>query len=411
MRRQIGYIGLGKLGLPCAEVLGQMHDVVGFDIQSGSATHFRRASTLAEAVRHKSLVFVVVPTPHLPEYDGSLPTSDLPPRDFDYSILKQVLADVAVHLTPAQKVVVVSTVLPGTCRRELELLLPPASLLYSPSFVAMGSVRNDFLNPDIVVIGTHDGEKASAADLAELYGELLNSPRLHAGTWEEAESIKIFYNTFISLKIAFANMIQDVAERLGNLDVDRVTAALIDARGRIISGAYLRAGMGDGGPCHPRDNIALRALAERLDLGYDLFSELLRCREKQAENLARFLVSFEQPVAIVGKSYKPGVPYTDGSSSVLVAHFVEQFGQFLGFIDPLAGEQIEECEALTYLLAHDSPELHRHKFFPKSVIVDPWRSCPAIEGCEVIRYGNRRSAFNSATGDGGTRRSYDRLHI
>jgi UDPglucose 6-dehydrogenase len=400
MRRQIGYIGLGKLGLPCAEVLGQIHDVVGFDIQPGSATHLRRANTLAEAVRHSSLIFVVVPTPHLPEYDGSLPTADLPPRDFDYSILTQVLTEVAVHLTPAQKVVVVSTVLPGTCRRELGPLLPPASLLYSPSFVAMGTVRNDFLNPDIVVIGTHDGENTSASDLCELYAELLNSPRLHIGTWEEAESIKIFYNTFISLKIAFANMIQDVAERLGNVDVDRVTAALTDARGRIVSGAYLRAGMGDGGPCHPRDNIALRALAERLDLGYDLFSELLHCRERQAENLARFLVSFGLPVAILGKTYKPGVRYTDGSSSVLVAHFVKQFGQFLGFIDPLAGEHIEECEALTYLVAHDSPELHRHTFFPKSVIVDPWRSCPAIEGCEVVRYGSRRVTFNSATGQG-----------
>lgn len=395
MRPEIAYIGLGKLGLPCAEVLGQIYDVIGFDIQPGSAINFRRATTLAEAVRGRWMIFVAVPTPHLPAYGGSAPVADLPPMDFDYAILKAVLSEIAVHIVPTQKVVLVSTVLPGTCRRELAPLLPPDALVYSPSFVAMGSVQKDFLNPDLVVIGTQDGDEKSAEDVIKLYGDLLKEPRLQIGTWEEAESIKIFYNTFISLKIAFVNMIQDVAERLGNLNVDKVTAALGDARGRIVSDAYLRAGMGDGGPCHPRDNIALRALASRLNLGYDLFSELLNCREKQAANLAKFLVSFKNPVAILGKSYKPEVPYTDGSSSMLVAHFVNQYGRFAGFIDPRLGERVEEREPLTYLLAHDLLELQQHKFIPSSVIVDPWRKCPMINGCKVIHYGNLRGGSRS----------------
>src|SRR6202035_2545675 len=111
------------------------------------------------------------------------------------------------------------------------------------------------------------------------------------GTWEEAESIKVFYNTFISLKLSFVNMIQDVAMALGHMNVDVVTDALSGASKRIISTAYMQAGMGDGGPCHPRDNIALRSLVSNLGLGYDLFSGVLECREGQARNMAKFLTS------------------------------------------------------------------------------------------------------------------------
>jgi UDPglucose 6-dehydrogenase len=74
--------------------------------------------------------------------------------------------------------------------------------------------------------------------------------------------MKIFYNTFISNKISLVNMIQDVAVKLGNMNVDRVTTALTKSTQRITGPAYMRAGMGDGGACHPRDNIALRWLAK-----------------------------------------------------------------------------------------------------------------------------------------------------
>ncbi|HEV2863944.1 MAG TPA: hypothetical protein VGX48_23310 [Pyrinomonadaceae bacterium] len=393
MRQKVGFVGLGKLGLPCAEVMGRAHDVCGFDPAAKATRNVRMVDTIAEAVDGKDLVFIAVPTPHEREYDGSVPTSGLPARDFDYAVLKQVLTDIAPHVHAAQDVVVISTVLPGTCRRELAPLLPRGRLLYNPYFIAMGTVENDFLAPEFVIIGSSTGGEGEAAALVDFYKSLVGEQQFHTGTWEEAEATKIFYNTFISFKLSFVNMIQDVAVRLGHMDVDKVTGALSGAKKRLVSGMYMKAGMGDGGPCHPRDNIALRALADRMDLGYDLFSAILRCREGQAENMARFLREFGHPVVIMGKSFKPGVPYVDGSYSLLVAHYVAEAHEFAGFIDPLTGDDVDEAEPLTYLLAHRGRASHRHRFFPGSVIVDPWRECPEIERCTVIHYGGGREGL------------------
>ena len=143
----------------------------------------------------------------------------------------------------------------------------------------------------MIMIGTKKGNYETAYKAQELenfyYQVCDNMPRIEFGTWEEVESMKIFYNTFISTKIALVNMIQDVANKLGNMNVDRVTNALKNSTMRIMGPRYMKAGMGDGGACHPRDNIALRWLARELDLGYDLFESIMTAREKQAEAMAK----------------------------------------------------------------------------------------------------------------------------
>ena len=99
--------------------------------------------------------------------------------------------------------------------------------------------------------------------------------------------MEIVYHTFISNKLALVNMIQDVAQKVGNRNVDSVTEALSKSTMRIGSSRYMRPGMGDGGACHPRDNIALRWLAKDLGLGYDLFESIMTAREQHAKNMAQ----------------------------------------------------------------------------------------------------------------------------
>ena len=98
------------------------------------------------------------------------------------------------------------------------------------------------------------------------------------------------------------------------------------------------------------DLIALRHLAERYDLGYDVFAAVARAREGQARNLAAFLVSFGLPVLLTSKSFKPGVHYTDGSSALLVGHYVAERGVPLRFADD-ASPIPDEPHAV--LLVHD----------------------------------------------------------
>lgn len=390
---KVGFIGLGKLGRPCAEVLAERHEVTGYDpspVAVEGVRGVKAVSEIEDAIRGQALIFVAVPTPHDRKYDGSAPVSDLPLKDFDYEIVQQVLR--RIHATqPNSKVVLISTVLPGTVRPLLAPLLPDGTLIYNPYFIAMGTVREDFLNPEMLPIGTETGDAADATELIELYGSVLENPPVVLGTWEEAEAIKIFYNTFISFKLSFVNMILDVAERIGHIDVDVVTRALTRANQRILSPMYMKAGMGDGGPCHPRDNIALRELARKLNLGYDLFSGIVVSREVQARNMAAYLASYGRDVCILGVGFKPRTALVDGSYSLLVAHYLRAEKVKVFLHDPLAGYQELPSAPATYLLAHPYGEPPTEiSYVPESTVVDPWRSAPSIQGCEVRRYGDTR---------------------
>lgn len=404
MKKKIAMIGVGKLGEPCAEAMNQYHDVVGYDVLPRTPV-FKMKDTIAEAVEDRDIIFVAAPTPHHVQYDGRYPSSHLDNKDFDYTIVKNILAEVNKHVNKKQIVVLISTVLPGTVRRELRPLISNARFIYNPYLIAMGTVKWDFLNPEMVMIGTDDGsETGDAKEIVDFYKTMMqNNPRYEIGTWDECECIKVFYNTFISAKISLVNMIQDVAEKQGNINVDVVTKALKDSDQRIMGPKYMTAGMGDGGACHPRDNIALRYMAENLELNYDLFDAVMKAREIQAENMAKKLVSYNKPVIIVGKAYKPNVKYIDGSYSILVGHYVEQSGQKLFYHDPLCGETAPETDGpYTYLIAHDPDvafllskrptegENITIQFQPGSTIVDPWRKMKDINGCEVVHYGNTR---------------------
>lgn len=250
-KKTVGFVGLGKLGLECAEVMAQHYSVTGYDIYPRSSSTVTISETLAGAVRNKDIIFVAVQTPHDPVYDGSQPITHLENKDFDYSIVNQVLADIDQYVTSDQMVVLISTVLPGTTRRELRKHITQARFVYNPYLIAMGTVAWDMTNPEMVIIGTADGSTDSdAQELIDFYTPLMeNDPRYAVGTWDEAEAIKIFYNTFISAKIGLVNMIQDVAMKNGNINVDVVTDALSKSTTRIISSKYMTAGLGDAGPC------------------------------------------------------------------------------------------------------------------------------------------------------------------
>jgi UDPglucose 6-dehydrogenase len=289
----IGFIGLGKLGLDCAEVFAEKYTVRGYDIYP-RASNTVKVCDINETVNASDWIFIAVPTPHAEGYDGSVPSSHMEPRDFGHEAVLDAIDQINRHATSPKKVVLISTVLPGTTRRKFITRLDTQhQFLYNPYLIAMGSVKWDMANPEMVIIGTADGELTGVAgELITLYRAIMkNDPRYEIGTWDECEAIKIFYNTFISAKVGLVNMIQDFALKIGNINVDVVTNALSRSTMRIMGPKYMTAGMGDAGACHPRDNIALRWLAEEYNIGYDLFDTVMHAREIQAQNLAMFLVS------------------------------------------------------------------------------------------------------------------------
>ena len=379
---RISFIGLGKLGMPCAEAFAKKGytDIAGYDVLQKQSEFVDIKSTLADAIKDRDVVFVATPTPHEEGYDGREPTSHKQPKDFNYDTVKKVLTECNSLMNNEQVVVLISTVLPGTIRREFAPIMTNVKLIYNPYLIAMGTVGYDMINPEMIMIGTKKGVEETAVKaewLKSLYKDVCeNDPRIAFGTWEEVEAMKIFYNTFISNKIALVNMIQDVANKLGHMDVDKVTQALAKSTQRIVSPAYMKAGMGDGGACHPRDNIALRWLAKELDLGYDMFETIMTAREKQAEHMAKAILTHGENVFFTSDSYKPGTGLVDGSYSLLVQYYVRKHGgQIVNGID---------TPVQVIVRVHETDQVSADD---KTIIFDPWRSYPMADN--VVYYGKK----------------------
>jgi UDPglucose 6-dehydrogenase len=413
-KKKIGFIGIGKLGLDCAEVMAEKHEVRGYDIYPRTSDSVK-VCDISEVVNESEWIFIAVPTPHAEGYDGSVPSSHMTPKDFGHEAVIDAINKVNQYATSPKKVVLISTVLPGTTRRHFITLLDPKhQFLYNPYLIAMGSVKWDMANPEMVMIGTEDGSMTGVAgELVDLYKTIMqNDPRYELGTWDECEAIKIFYNTFISAKVGLVNMIQDFALKIGNINVDVVTNALARSTMRIMGPKYMTAGMGDAGACHPRDNIALRWLATEYNIGYDLFDTVMHAREIQAKNLGLFLVEQAKksglPIVIHGKAYKPDVPYCIGSYSTLVGFYIKEAGLPVVYVDPLADDATEVVEKIdgpaVFLWAHNRKITYEYTgdqldtqpycdIAPGSVIVDPWRKLPQNKpGVTVIHYGNTRNS-------------------
>ena len=391
---KVGFIGLGKLGQDAASVLAEKHDVTGYDINTKLLNELNpdynvKIDSLDNTCKNKDVVLIAVQTPHDPKYGGETPTSHLEPKDFDYTHLIQAVKDVDDRVDEGTLIAVISTVLPGTVRREIMPLIKNGRFIYNPYLIAQGTVKWDMRNPEMIMIGTSTGKEDEQSQmLRDLYDPILEkNTRYEIGTWEEIEAVKVFYNTFITAKLCLVNMIQDVAMKVGNINVDVVTDALKHSTQRIMGPSYMMAGFGDGGACHPRDNIALRHMAKRLNLGYDLFDSIMKVREQQAYNMARYVMQYQMPVVILGKAFKPGIDQTIGSPSMLVGWYIENLDDSM----KVYYDQAPDEGAYTYLI-HDKG-LMPEKFNPGSCIIDPYRTLKhsdATRHCVIKHYGNTR---------------------
>lgn len=412
---KIGFVGLGKLGLPCAlAVENAGHEVVGYDpntqvaeIVTNRKLPYReegaqplldntkiRLTSISELVASCDLVFVAVQTPHHPRYEGitRMPTKRV---DFDYTYLKNSvtqLAEEALLQAKETRVIVISTVLPGTVDREIRPILEKhggyVKLCYNPFFIAMGTTIYDFTHPEFVLFGVDDPATAS---LAEQFYRTIHSRPFYKTTIKSAELIKVAYNTFISTKLAFVNTLMEVCHKTG-ADVDAVTDALKMANERLISPRYMTAGMGDGGGCHPRDNIALSWLARKLDMGFDFFEAIMLSREKQTDWFADVIEEArgdkQLPVIILGKAFKPETNLVTGSPSRLLENVLRERGINVEMYDPVVdGNELYLSGAAVYFIGT------RHEVFSKleyprgSIVIDPHRYVPDQDGVVVIRLG------------------------
>ena len=406
----VGFIGLGKLGLPCALVMDSKgHNIYGYDInpqvkqildtreipyrEAGTPellkSHNINWSSVSEVVSKSEIIFVPIQTPHDEKYEG---TTRLPEErvDFDYTYLKngmKTLADEIQRQGEDKIVVIISTVLPGTIRNEIKPLLNKhVKLCYNPFFIAMGTTRNDFENPEFVLFGMDDEDAYNRAK--KLYATIHNKP-VYKCTIEEAEMIKVTYNTYITMKICLANVVMEAAHKLENVNCDNVMKGLFLANERLMSPKYLLGGMGDGGGCHPRDNIALSWLARKLNMRYDWYENLMICREEQTDWLADLIMEHknELPVMILGKCFKKETNLTVGSPSILLKNLLEERGQFVEMYDPWVDDTEINLTKKCYFIGTNHDKFLDYKFPEGSVVLDPWGMIEDQKNVKVIRVG------------------------
>jgi len=360
MTDRISVIGLGKLGASMAAAFASRgFDVVGVDVnqtsidlvnqghapvqetdleETISANKQRIRATLSheDAVLNSDISFVIVPTPSDERGAFSLQYAEWAFKEIGKALAKK---------NSYHNVVLTCTVLPGSTRQALLPILERESgkkagtgfgLCYSPEFIALGSIIQDFLNPDFTLIGEFD--ERCGSQLEELYSKVMvNGSKSARMSLENAELAKISVNTFVTTKITFANMLAEICEKLPGGDVDVVTNALgMDSR---IGRKYLTGAIGYGGPCFPRDNVALSFIARELGVEARLAETTDSMNRAIASNVAARLESSIRKgatIAVLGLSYKPYSHVTEESQGVYIATHLSKNGYRVVAYDPMS---------------------------------------------------------------------------
>lgn len=301
-----------------------------------NVSRIRATMSTNDAVLNSDITFVIVPTPS--KDDGSFSTS------FAEQAFKKI-GQAIKEKSSYHVVVLTSTVMPGATRNTLLPILENFSgkvcgkdfgLCYSPEFIALGTVIRDFLNPDFYLIGQFDEKSGDVLQAVNGMVAINKAPSKRLSI-ENAELAKISINSFVTMKITFANILSQICEHLPDGDVDQVSDALgMDSR---IGRKYLSGGMGFGGPCFPRDNVAFSHLAEKL--GVD--SSLIVANHNYNRSLNNIIAKKISQTAgrckrigVLGLAYKPFSHVIDESSGILLSQKLIELGYDVNVHDPLA---------------------------------------------------------------------------
>ncbi len=363
MKHTLSVIGLGKLGLCTAACFARAgYSVIGMDIREDYVQNlasykspFHEAglqesltetkerltfTTLFEDIIHTTdTSFIIVPTPS--NSDGAFS------NDYIVSVLKELGPLLALKKS-FHIVNIVSTVMPGSCQDTFTPLLEKLSgkkagidfgIAYNPEFIAIGSVIDNFLNPDLVLIGESDDRTGST--LQEIYSQTCNnSPYIARTSLINAEITKLTLNCYCTMKISFANNIAALCDAIPEADPNHICEIIgQDTR---VGAKYIKPGLGFGGPCFPRDNEAFINFIAQHQGFTGLQEAVVKINNNQperfAEKIAKVAERLGHKIALLGLAYKPDTYLTECSQALDIASYLSiHYPQFkLKIYDPLA---------------------------------------------------------------------------
>ncbi|MFC1704793.1 UDP-glucose dehydrogenase family protein [Nanoarchaeota archaeon] len=427
----ISVIGLGKLGFPLAVCWARKgYNVIGVDLNKSiidamnngkSPYHeanlqkylgevkdrLKATDDINAAVASSQATLIIVPTPSMEE------------GNFSNEYILEACKKIGAVLKDKQEfhlIAIVSTVMPGSMDNEIKGCLESASgkkagvdfgLCYNPEFIALGSIIQDLYNPDFVLIGESDSR--SGEILYNMYKKFCdNNPEITRMKFINAELTKLCLNTFVTMKISYANMLTQLCERLAGANIDVITNAVgLDSR---IGKKYLKGAVSFGGPCFPRDNRALIHAANEVGLDALLPKATNNINNKQTERVVEIVMSKanqNSKVSILGLTYKPNTEVVEESAGIILAKKLMEKNIPTILYDPSANkdfvrkalkepkfaDSIKECINQSDVIVITTPweefrniVLNDLEKSDKLVVIDCWRILDAKNMSNKVEY-------------------------
>jgi UDPglucose 6-dehydrogenase len=350
-KQPVGVVGVGWVGLVTAACFAELgHPVIARDIVPEKVESLSRGETtihepgldellarnaerltfttdMGELLDSARLLFVCVDTP--PTVSG----------DADLSRVRSVVEELRAD---GNHVLVMKSTVPAGTGESIRREMPGLSYVSCPEFLKEGSAVEDFMHPDRVVIGADRGDEEAAGAVAALYeplgGEIVRTDVA------SAEMIKLASNAFLATKISFINEIANVCEEVG-ADVGQVARGMgLDER---IGPSFLRAGIGYGGSCFPKDVTALKMLAGNTGYHFQLLGAVIEVNELQKRRVigklqGRLGSLAGKRVALLGLAFKPNTDDMREASSLVLAARLQGEGADVVAYDPVADERAAE---------------------------------------------------------------------
>lgn len=356
---RIAVIGLGKLGLPLALLLVKRnHKVLGIDtnlsrlnsiknnilenepglhelMQVVDEKRFEITSEIDSRISDCDLLLLILPTPSKND------------NKFSAELIKNSILEIVSKKFQAKEVsfCIVSTLNPGDSR-EIENVISQHSrltetkfnLYYSPEFIALGTIIKNMENPDIILLGEGDVNSSGGDRIVKVLKTLaLNEPQICRMSLTSAEITKIAINSFVTTKISFANFIGEFSDKF--LDADKFEILRSVGSDSRIGAKYLRPGLGFGGPCFPRDNRAIAAMAQEVGVTADIAIATDKVNLRQPKAMANAVSSylnfdFKSKILLIGLSYKSGSYVVEESQAIMLANELDSMGFNVSVFDP-----------------------------------------------------------------------------
>lgn len=325
-------------------------------------------SNIAEAISQSDIIFIAVGTPSLPSGEANL------------SYVEQVAIEIGSHIESYKIIVTKSTVPVGTNDRIRELISSissqPFDVASVPEFLREGSAVNDTLNPDRIVIGTNSDRAIKS--LKKLHRPLTEN--LIITDIRSAEMIKYASNAFLATKISFINEISNICEKVG-ADVTRVAEGMgYDKR---IGASFLKAGIGYGGSCFPKDTQALIQIAGMVDYDFRLLKSVVQVNQDQRfhiiHKLEEALGSLKgKTIAVWGLAFKPETDDVRDAPAIDIIQHLSDAGAVIKAYDPIATANFRKEVDVASITWEENP-LHAAEGADALCVLTEWKEFAHID--------------------------------